>query len=120
MPAEMTSKILAFVKSEIREYNSMFTVCNHIMEKLNNEYGERWHCNAFFNQMGSSAFSFEHQRMIKLKFGKLEIEIYKTQYVSISLLSISQFVINSPHKNITCLLNCMQYFSLHKKYARSI
>ena len=78
----MTTKVMSIVRGEIKEYNSVFVVCKNIAEKLNQEYGSRWHCIASHQKPIKSYYTYETGHLIKLKFGELNIELYKTQFVS--------------------------------------
>jgi hypothetical protein len=71
----------------------MYIVCRNIVEKLNSEFGNRWHCMASYNNWSNSFFSYESGYLIKLKFGGLMLEIYKTQFVCQIILTIFEKLI---------------------------
>ncbi|XP_054153477.1 uncharacterized protein LOC128952157 isoform X2 [Oppia nitens] len=86
MNKEMTQKVLSIVRSQIKEYNSVFLVCKNIVESLNDEFGHRWHCSADYKMGLKSYFMFESGFLIKVKFGLLFFEIYKTQFLNVQTM----------------------------------
>lgn len=81
---EMTNKLLTIVRAQIKEYNSIFVVSKNIVEKMNAEFGNRWHCMASFRKPIISYYCYEPGHLIKLKFGELQFEIYKTQFLNVN------------------------------------
>ncbi|CAG2109170.1 unnamed protein product, partial [Medioppia subpectinata] len=86
MNKEVTQKLMTIVRAQIKEYNSIFVVCKNITEKLNEEFGHRWHCLADHKNGHKSYFTYEPGYLINIKFGLLFFEIYKTQFLSVQTM----------------------------------
>lgn len=76
-------KIFNIVRKEIRECDNLYTLCKNIVQNLNNEYGKRWHCNVNYDSLSESNFNYTIGDYISMSFGKLFLEIYKIEIVSV-------------------------------------
>jgi hypothetical protein len=83
---EIVRKISSITKISIRENENLFNVCKNIKETVEKELDGNWHCNAFYNNIGSYYISFNPKFSIELVFGKISINVQKVyDWVSIQL-----------------------------------
>ncbi|CAG2105573.1 unnamed protein product, partial [Medioppia subpectinata] len=44
MSADMTDKTLAIIRQQLTEQNSLYLVCQHVVNQMELEFGSQWHC----------------------------------------------------------------------------
>ncbi len=89
---EIVEKIWSITKISIRENESLFNVCKNIKETVEKALDGMWYCNAFYNDIGFHFNTFDLKFSLRLKFGKLSINVQKI-YDCVSI-QISNKILN--------------------------
>jgi hypothetical protein len=74
---EIVEKIWSITKICIRENESLINVCKNIKETVEKAFDGKWYCNAFYNDIGFHFNTFDLKFSLKLKLGKLSINVQK-------------------------------------------
>jgi hypothetical protein len=81
---EIVEKISSITKISIRKNDSLSNVCKNIKETVEKEFDGMWYCNAFYNDIGFHFDLVNPEFSLKLKFGKLSINVHKI-YENVSI-----------------------------------
>lgn len=77
MSEELKNKVLLIVRQEIESKHSAYDVCKSVADRLNCEFGVRWHCIVHHNFMADAYVAYDPHFYIAIQFGPLIVQIFK-------------------------------------------
>ena len=82
----MKDNIIAIIHEQISDSNGLDIVCKNIVDKLDIEYGNQWHCIVSHRIPIHSYFVCQTGYCISLSFGSLFFKVYKTINIPVSFV----------------------------------
>jgi hypothetical protein len=74
---EITDKIITIAGKYVRECDSLYDICKKIKETVDSEFDGFWYCDAFYNNIGFNYNPYNPKFSVKIKYGKLAINVEK-------------------------------------------
>ncbi|CAG2103197.1 unnamed protein product [Medioppia subpectinata] len=91
MDAEMTAKTLSIISLHLKKRQkrqNLVTVCKHIVNDMDNEFGTSWHCLADRGKAGISYYTPDRSNFMKVKIAPITLILFRSVTVQIENCSL--------------------------------